>query len=155
PWISRSMPSICSRTDERSACLAGTLAGTRRAAFFVPFFAAFFAGLSLMAVLPVAPLEITHEIGQCLHAFHRHGVVDRRAHAAEHAMALERDQPGLAGLVEERRVQRIVVQEEWHVHARARRRIHVVAVEAAGAVDGVVEQLRLSFALAREFFHPA
>ena len=42
----------------------------------------------------MALLEIAHEIGQRLHARLRHRVVDRGAHAAERAVALERDQAG-------------------------------------------------------------
>ena len=66
-------------------------------------------------------------------------------------MALQRNQACGLGLVQERLVEGIVVQEKRHVHSRAHRRHDLVAVETAGAVDGVVQQLRLARIARREF----
>ena len=76
--------------------------GKRVAALVVTalFFAGALAGLPAV-FLAIAHLEILHEVGQCLHPCLGHGVVDRSAHAAKHAMALERDQAGFRGFLEE------------------------------------------------------
>ena len=34
-------------------------------------------------------LKSLHIVQKCVHAFHRHGVIDRRAHAAGHAVSLD------------------------------------------------------------------
>eukprot|EP00042_Codosiga_hollandica_P000646 m.924019 g.924019 ORF g.924019 m.924019 type:complete len:468 (+) comp116546_c0_seq1:367-1770(+) len=78
----------------------------------------------------MAGLEVLQEGHQRLHAFQRHRVVDRRAHAAHRLVALELQQPGGLGLGKEALVELLVLQEEGHVHARAAVGIHAVLVEA-------------------------
>ena len=57
--------------------------------FFVPFVSA------------VSPLEFPHEGDQRVHAFLGERVVDRRAHAADRAVALEAVEPGCGRLLDE------------------------------------------------------
>src|SRR3546814_14824708 len=90
-------------------------------------------GAPTRSALPLP--EILHEPNQCPHPFHRHGVVNRGADPAQHAMALARQQPGLLRLREERGGERIVMQEERHVHPRATARCDLVALKAAGRTD--------------------
>ena len=47
-----------------------------------------------------------------LHALDRHGVVDRGAHAADRAVALQLDQAALLGALEEGLVERGILQGE-------------------------------------------
>src|SRR5690606_20136391 len=82
----------------------GCLAFAAAPGSFAPFL--FVAGFARHRVLRSAMtlLELPHVIDQCLHARHRHRVVERCAHAAQHAVALEADQAGLACAIEERAV---------------------------------------------------
>src|SRR5690606_26344571 len=96
-------------------------------------------------------LELAHVIDQCLRAFDRHRVVERGAHAAEHAMALEADQAGFARAVEEHAIERGIGQEEWNIHPGTHAGVDIVAIEAAGAVDRGVEQPGLGVAAPVEF----
>src|SRR5688572_22159079 len=50
-------------------------------------------------------LEIAHVFHKALHAFQRHRVVDRGAHAADRAVALELDQAALLGAFEKSAIQ--------------------------------------------------
>src|SRR3546814_15233173 len=95
-------------------------------------------GAPTRSALPLP--EILHESNQCPHPFHRHGVVNRGADPAPHAVALQRQQPGLLRLREERGGERIVMQEERHVHPPAHPRWDLVAMEAAGPVDGGIQK---------------
>src|SRR5690606_10729345 len=94
----------------------------------------------------MAVLEPAHVIDQRLHALERHRVVERGTHAAQHAMALEADQAGLARAIEEAAVECRIGQEERYVHARTHARVDLVAIEAARAVDRLVEQPGLGIA---------
>src|SRR3569623_562701 len=91
----------------------------------------------------VAPREILHEGRQRLDCLQRNSVVERSAHAAERLVALEREQAGSLRLGQEGAIERVVMQGERHVHARARGRCDRVAVEATGTVDRAVQQRRL------------
>ena len=85
PGSARSMPSICvaHRGQVGLAALHRLRRGRRR-----------FVARRVLRWLPShgGRLEIAHEIDQRLHAGLRHRVVDRRAHAAERAVALQREQ---------------------------------------------------------------
>src|SRR3569623_264712 len=87
----------------------------------------------------MAFLEFAHAVDQRTHAFDRHGVVDRRAHAADRAVAFQLDQAAFLGSLEEGLVERGVLERERHVHQRAvvfrhRRVVHriVVGVDLVG-----------------------
>src|SRR5690606_39829435 len=66
----------------------------------------------------MAGLEVFEKVDQGLHALNGHGVVQRSPHAAHRLVALEGQQPGRLGFGQEDRIQRLVAQEERHVHAR-------------------------------------
>ena len=71
-------------------------------------------------------------VDQRLHAFDRHRVVDRRAHAADRAVALELHHAARLRALEEGVVERLVAQLERHVHAASGRRLrHRVACRSA------------------------
>src|SRR6202022_4147700 len=53
----------------------------------------------------VLTLEFTHEGDQRLDAGERHGIVDARAHSAQHTVSLQAVQAGMSRLREERSVQ--------------------------------------------------
>ena len=53
----------------------------------------------------VARSKVAHEVDQGLHAFERHRVVDRRTHAADRAMAFQREQAGCLRFLQERGVE--------------------------------------------------
>src|SRR5438105_2327189 len=90
----------------------------------------------------MALFEFPHVLHQPLQALDRHRVVDRGAHAADRAVALELHHAALRGAFQERLVELRVRQREGHVHARTVLFRHRVAVEAR-AVEIVVEQLAL------------
>src|SRR5688572_32940417 len=69
--------------------------------------------------LAMLAFELLHIGDELAHAFDRHGVVDRGAHAANRAMSLELREVALRRALEERVVERLVFQRERHVHARA------------------------------------
>src|SRR5262245_40098674 len=75
-------------------------------------------GRTSPAFSAVSFFEGTHELHESFYACHRHGVVDRRAHAAHRAVALQLGKPGGLRLLEERRVQLVVLQRERDVHSR-------------------------------------
>src|SRR5260370_5626667 len=64
----------------------------------------------------VSTLEFTHEGDQRLDAGERHGIVEARAHAAQHPVSLETVQAGIGRLGKECSVQLRLVQGECHVH---------------------------------------
>src|SRR5947199_321438 len=73
-----------------------------------------------------------------------HRVVHRCAHAADAAVALERHHAVLGRVLDELLRDLFAGQQERHVHVAARRLVADRAlVEAARAVDRVVDQLRL------------
>ena len=87
---------VVSREPQRGTCpfvqsfagfFAGVLAGLS-AAFRTALFGVVF--VVVVVFLAMGLLELPHEIDQCLHAGLRHRVVERGAHAAEHAVALQR-----------------------------------------------------------------
>src|SRR6185436_7735488 len=86
--------------------------------------------------------ELAHVVDQGTHALDRHRVVDRRAHPADRAVALELHHAALHRALEERLVELGVLQRERHVHARAVFLRHRV-VEEPALVEVVVQQLRL------------
>src|SRR4029079_7666200 len=88
------------------------------------------------------PLELTQMVDERAHARHRHRVVDRGTHAADDAVALERDQPGLARAGEEVGVERRIGEMERDVHQRAVGGDDTRPVEAA-RVEAAVEELSL------------
>src|SRR5687767_285861 len=112
------------------------------------------AGMTPIGASAVAGLEILHEIDERADALDRHRVVDRRAHAADRAMALEREQARLLRFGEECLVERFVAQAERDVHARARAFLDRVRIEPR-AVDRVVEQRGLFGADAAHRLDPA
>src|SRR5688572_28016569 len=71
------------------------------------------------SALRVLRAKLFHEGDQRLDALDRHGVVDRRAHAADGAMALQLREPARLGFGEEPGVELVVAQAKGHVHARA------------------------------------
>src|SRR6186713_374475 len=87
----------------------------------------------------VALLERLHISHQRLNPFDRHGVVDRGAEAADDAVALEVEQSGAAGALQEGGVERRVGQMEADVHQRAIRGDDARPVEAAFVEAGVEE----------------
>src|SRR5262245_15275291 len=97
-WMWRSMPSMRSRSCDRSsagaaAAAAAGAAGAAGAALAAGLTGDFFLGdllvISVVGFLRVSLLEVPHEGRQRLHALLRHCVVNRGAHAAEDAVALE------------------------------------------------------------------
>src|ERR1051326_9500622 len=87
-------------------------------------------------------LKVPHVFDQALNALHWHGVVDRCAHAADRAVALELHHAALLGAFQERAIERRVLQGKRHVHARAVFLRHRVPEEAA-RIEEIVEELRL------------
>src|SRR5690349_8429748 len=98
--------------------------------------------LAVAGDLSMLRLELAHKIHQCLYTGYRHRVVDRGAHAADRAVALELKQAALLGLLEEFLIEPRIPQAERDVHARAIVDGHWAGIEAA-CVEQVVEQLRL------------
>ena len=60
------------------------------------------------------PFEIFHELHQGLHAFHRHRVIDRCAHAADQFMTFELQQAMFSRVRKEARFQRGSPEAERH-----------------------------------------
>ena len=85
--------------------------------------------------------KITHEIDQRLHTLDRHRVVDRRAHAADRAMALQCKQTRGVRFLEERLVELRARQRKRHVHPRTHRTLDWVPV-VARVVDIPIQQVR-------------
>src|SRR5688572_1986268 len=69
--------------------------------------------------LTMAGFELFHVAHQPLHAFERHRVVDRCAHTAHRAVALQLHHAALLGAFQELLVQGGIGERERHVHARA------------------------------------
>src|SRR5688500_5276569 len=103
-----SMPSMRARTSARAgggAAGAGA-SGAAACAASTPGVATFAPAGRLLPgprVATSAPAagEVRHEVDQRLHALDRHRVVDRGAHAAQRAMALQADEAGGVGLGQE------------------------------------------------------
>src|SRR5947209_4622262 len=91
---------------------------------------------------PPLRLELPHVLDQPLHPLDRHGVVDRRSHAADGAVAFELHHAARFRPFQEFAVELGVRECERDIHARAVRLAHVVLEEGAG-VEEVVEELRL------------
>src|SRR5258708_11286107 len=91
---------------------------------------------------PPLRLELLHVLHQPPHALDRHGVVDRRAHAADSAVAFDLDHAARFRAFEELAVELRIRQGERDVHARAVRLPYRVFEKGAG-VEEVVEELRL------------
>src|SRR4051812_23202652 len=72
--------------------------------------------------------EFLQVVDQGPHALHRHRVVDRGAQAADALVALQAQQSACLGALEEGLAQRLVAQEERHVHARTPGRRDAVLV---------------------------
>ena len=66
----------------------------------------------------VAPFEVLHVVDQHPHALDRHRVVDRRAHAADRAVALQLHHAALLRPVQEDGIQIRFQKRERDVHAR-------------------------------------
>ncbi|ETJ36054.1 3-phosphoshikimate 1-carboxyvinyltransferase, partial [human gut metagenome] len=47
-------------------------------------------GLSKISALAVTAFELNHEVCQRFNAFQRHGVINRRAHSADHTVTFQR-----------------------------------------------------------------
>ena len=88
--------------------------------------------------------ELEHVIPQGGNAGFGHGVVDRGAEAAHRAVPLEFRQSAGGGTLQEGVFQARVGQLEGHVHDGAVGLLGVGQIEAAGAVDHVVEHGRLA-----------
>src|SRR6478672_6562144 len=76
-----------------------------------------------IAASAVSLLEVVHEDTQRLDTGLGQRVIDRCAHAAQGTMTLERNQARLRRFLQERLVERGVVQEERNVHPRPCRRV--------------------------------
>ena len=87
--------------------------------------------------------EVCHIRGESLHTLQRHGVVDGGAHAADATVSLDAAETLLFCARDEVRFEGLARQAEGDVHARAAALLRVSAIEAVGAVDGVVEERRL------------
>src|SRR6516225_6455324 len=87
-------------------------------------------------------LELAHVVGERPHAIDRHRVVDRRAHAADRAVALELHHPALLRALEEGLVELLVGQSKRNVHARAVFLLCRARVELR-SVDAIVQKTRL------------
>ena len=98
--------------------------------------------------------ELAQIVDQRLHAFDRHRVVDRCAHAADRAVPLQLQQAALLRAFQKCAVERLVAQLERHVHPRAVFLAHRVVVELAG-IERVVQQLRLRDVLLFDRSQPA
>src|SRR5262245_33615999 len=75
--------------------------------------------MSSCTLSSLTPLKIAHELGERLHAFQRHRVIQGSTHAADRPVPFQLDQTFLRGLLEEGVVERSVAQGERYVHARA------------------------------------
>src|SRR5437868_4758565 len=100
--------------------------------------------ISTFAARPLAMLgfKFLHVVHQGADALDRHGVVDRRTHAADQPVALELHHAALRGAFQEGVVQRGIFQDKRHVHPRAVFLRHRV-VEESALVEVVVEHLGL------------
>src|SRR5437899_12566118 len=67
----------------------------------------------------VAAFEVLHVRDERSHAFDPHCVVDRRAHAADGAVTLQLHHAGFLRALEERFVERRVMQRKRDIHPRA------------------------------------
>src|SRR6185369_9526930 len=92
--------------------------------------------------LGMTRFKFFHVLNEALHAFDGHRVVDRRAHPAHRAVALELHHAALLGALEKNRIELRLLQGERHVHPRAVFLRHRVPEEGA-RVEEVVEKLRL------------
>mmetsp|Transcript_16646 Transcript_16646/g.22915 ORF Transcript_16646/g.22915 Transcript_16646/m.22915 type:complete len:386 (-) Transcript_16646:77-1234(-) len=92
--------------------------------------------------LAVLVHEGLHVVPQALDALHGHAVVERGAAAADRAVAGERVELVLLGLLQELLLHCLVAAHdgERRVHAGTAVLLDRAAVEAVGAVDGVVDQ---------------
>jgi len=87
--------------------------------------------------------EFFHEIGEGNAAFVGHGIVNRGAHAADGAMALDTAQAVFQGLGDEFLFQFFRGQAEGHVHEGPAVLVGVAAIESAAVIDGIVDERRL------------
>src|SRR5690606_12410692 len=98
-------------------------------------------GASLLCnTLAMALFEILHKVDHGLYAGQGHGVIDGSPHAAHAFVPLELQQARLLGLGQEGAVERLVGQDERHVHARTHRPMHGIGIKSAlfqVAVQGV------------------
>src|SRR5690349_11040634 len=71
----------------------------------------------------VFPLEVAHEAHKCFDTFHRHRVVEARAHSTDRPMPLEGDEAGVLRVGDEGLVELGLREREDDVHPRPRVRL--------------------------------
>src|SRR5712671_515353 len=89
--------------------------------------------------LAMLRFEFLHVADQRAQALDRHGVVDRRAHPAHRAVALQLDHAPLGRALQEFLIELRILEREGHVHARAVLLRHRV-VEQGAPIQVVVKQ---------------
>ncbi len=99
-------------------------------------------GILAHRISAVAFFKVLQVVHQRLHAFKRHGVVDRGPHAAHRLVPLELQQPRRLGALQESGVQSGITQMKWHIHARAAIAGQAGFVKLRG-IERVVQQMRL------------
>src|SRR5215472_18013616 len=87
-------------------------------------------------------LEVAHVVGERPRALDWHGVVDRRAHAADSAVSLQLHHPALLSALEEGFVELLVGQSKRNIHARAVFLSCWARVELR-PIDAIVQKTRL------------
>src|ERR1700752_2480583 len=151
PTALREGPNSCPcRSAERTRMASGSFASFTTAYCsagkrFRPTWAMLFSTrISHFLARPLAMLgfEFLHVLDEPLHAFERHGVVDRGAHAADRAVALQLHHAALLRALEERIVELCIRKSERHVHPGAVFPRHRIPVEAA-RIEEVVQQRSL------------
>ena len=99
------------------------------------------AGFSFQNELSVGFLKSLHECNELLDAFHRHCIVDGSAHTADTAVTFQVDETGLAGFLDEQRIQFLVAGDEADIHHGAVLGILNGGVEQLGIVQIIIEHI--------------
>src|SRR5690606_17113332 len=94
-------------------------------------------------LLSMLSFEFLQEADQCLHTFERHGVVDGSAHATHTLVSLQLQEPARLGLREKLGIERLILEEERYIHARAHGWVNSAHIKIGG-VEKTVQGLCLA-----------